>query len=289
MTTHTQEKTTLVLGGTGKTGRRVRTRLDALGVRTRIGSRAGDPPFDWEDPSTWPAVLDGIGAAYLCYVPDLAVPGAGETVGALADAAVVAGVRRLVLLSGRGEPAAQEAEDRVRAAAAGSPTTVTVVRASWFAQNFSESFLLDGVLRGEVALPVGAVGEPFIDAEDIADVVTTALTEDRHDGALYEVTGPRLLTFAEAAEEVGRAIGRPVRYRTVTVDEYARAMAEQGIDEGTVDFMTYLFTEVLDGHNASVTDGVRRAVGHPARDFADYARRTAAEGAWSAAYDEARR
>ncbi len=90
----------------------------------------------------------------------------------------------------------------------------TILRSSFFSQNFSESFFLEPILGGEVALPAGDVPEPFVDAEDIADVAVAALTEDGHAGELYELTGPRLLTFAEAVGEISRATGRKVRYDT---------------------------------------------------------------------------
>jgi uncharacterized protein YbjT (DUF2867 family) len=183
--THDTQKT-LVLGGTGKTGRRVVERLGALGVPTRVGSRSGRPPFDWEDRSTWAPVLEGVGSAYISYYPDLAVPGAPETVGSFAELAVRSGVRRLVLLAGRGEPEAEEAENAVRASGA----DLTIVRSTWFAQNFSEDYIVDGVRSGEVALPARDVPEPFVDADDIADVAVAALTDDRHIGQVYELTGP---------------------------------------------------------------------------------------------------
>ena len=209
MTNHMHEnhKTTLVLGGTGKTGRRVVERLAARGVPTRVGSRSGEPPFDWEDRATWAPALRGVGAAYVSYYPDLAVPSAPAAVGDLAALAVELGVRRLVLLSGRGEEEAQRAERILQEAGA----DWTIVRCSWFSQNFSENFMLDGVLDGVLALPVGDVREPFVDAEDIADVAVAALTEPGHAGQLYELTGPRLLTFAEAVAEIADASGRDVR------------------------------------------------------------------------------
>src|SRR5918996_188593 len=144
-------KPTLVLGGTGKTGRRVVERLTARGLPVRIGSRSGEPPFDWEDESTWAPALAGARAAYVWYYPDLAVPGAPEAIGALAETALGAGCRRLVLLSGRGEEGAQRAE-RVLA---GSGAEWTVLRCSWFMQNFSEGNFTDLVAAGELALPAG--------------------------------------------------------------------------------------------------------------------------------------
>lgn len=270
-------KKTLVIGGTGKTGRRVAARLLTRGLPVRIGSRTGAVPFDWNKPDTWPRALTDVESAYVSYYPDLAVPGAADAIQSFSNLAVSVGVTRLVLLSGRGETEAQHCEEIVRDASAES----TIVRASWFSQNFSEGYLLDPILSGEVALPVGNVGEPFVDADDIADVVVAALTEDRHAGQLYEVTGPRLWTFPEAVAEIATATGRHIRFVNVAVDDYASALEHAHLPREFVTLITYLFTQVLDGRNASVQDGVRQALGRPACDFGRYARATAASGVWS--------
>src|SRR5688500_10945164 len=194
--TPTKYQPTLVLGANGKTGARVAQRLRALGRPVRLGSRSGEPPFDWNAPATWPAAVHGVSAAYVNYQPDLAAPGASDAIRAFTALAAEAGVRRLVLLSGRGEPEAQACEQIVR----DSGLEFTLLRASWFAQNFSEGHFVDAILSGEVALPVADVGEPFIDVDDIADAALAALIDDRHVGQLYEMTGPRLLTFAQAVD-----------------------------------------------------------------------------------------
>ena len=270
---------TLVLGGTGKTGRRVAARLRERGVPVRIGSRSGAPPFDWEDRGTWEAALRGASAAYVSYVPDLAVPGASEAIAEISRNAVAGGTRRLVLLSGRGEEEAQRAERALQASGA----DWTIVRCSWFSQNFSEDHLREPLLAGELALPVGDVREPFVDADDIADVAVAALTEDGHAGEVYELTGPRLLTFADAVGEIAAATGRDIRLEPVSADAFAAGLAGHGVPADVVSLLRYLFTVVLDGRNASLADGVERALRRPARDFRDFARRAAAEGAWSAA------
>lgn len=273
----TTSGTILVTGGTGKTGRRIAERLAARGQPIRVGSRAGRPPFDWAERSTWGAAVRGVGAAYLSFFPDLAVPGAADTVADFADVAVRAGVRRLVLLSGRGEAEAQRAERAVQQAGA----DWTIVRASWFNQNFSENYLLDGILAGELALPVGAVPEPFVDAEDIADVAFAALTGHEHAGQVYELTGPDLLTFDDAVIEIAVAAGREVRLLPVTMAEYTAMLAEQQVPGDIAALLTYLFTEVLDGRNAHLTDGVQRALGRAPRSFRDYSRHTAGTGIWT--------
>ena len=270
------EKTVLVLGGTGKTGRRIAERLRARGIPIRIGSRSGEQPFDWEDHSTWAAALEGMRAVYLSYYPDLALPEAATAIEAFSKLAVGSGVKRLVLLSGRGEEGAQRSEQALQASGA----DWTILRASWFNQNFSEGFLLEPLLSGEVALPVGAIPEPFVDVNDVADVATAALTDDKHIGQLYELTGPRALTFAEACGEISSVKGQPIRYRNISVETFVSALETQRTPQVWIDLMTELFTEVLDGRNAYVTDGVRRALGREPTDFSVYARDAAATGVW---------
>jgi uncharacterized protein YbjT (DUF2867 family) len=279
MTHITDTQETLVLGGTGKTGRRVVRRLRARGVPTRIGSRSGEPRFDWEDRSTWPPVLEGVRSAFVSYYPDLALPGAVETVGSFAELAVESGVPRLVLLAGRGEPEAEQAEHAVRESGA----DLTIVRSTWFAQNFSEDYWVDGIRGGELALPAGDVPEPFVDADDIADVAVAALTDDRHIGELYELTGPRLLTFADAVDEIAEAVGRDIHYVPISLDDFAAAAAAQDAPAEIIELLTRLFGEVLDGRNAHLTDGVQRALGREPRDFSEYARDAAATGVWNPA------
>jgi uncharacterized protein YbjT (DUF2867 family) len=267
----------LVIGGSGKTGSRVAARLRDRGLPVRIGSRSGAPPFDWEDRATWAPALRGTSAAYITYYPDLAVEGSTDAIRALAGIALDAGVRRLVLLSGRGEVEAERAERALQESGA----DWTILRCSWFMQNFSEAFMREQVLAGEVALPGGEVPTPFVDADDIADVAVAALTEPGHSGRLHELTGPRALTFEEAVGEIARAAGRDVRYVPITVEEFADAATEGGVAADVVELLRYLFSEVVVEENAGVTDGVREALGRAPRDFADYARAAAASGVWN--------
>jgi uncharacterized protein YbjT (DUF2867 family) len=267
----------LVLGGTGKTGRRIVQRLQAGNVPVRIGSRSAEIPFDWEKEETWNSVLQDMYAVYIAYQPDLAIPGAVDIIQKFVNMAVTNGVQRLVLLSGRGESEAELCEQIVQQ----SGVEWTILRASFFAQNFSEGFALDSILAGEVVLPLGDVREPFIDVDDIADVATVALTEEGHVGQLYELTGPGLLTFAEAVEEIAQATERSIQYVQVPAETYAQGMRDMGMPEGFVWLINYLFTTVLDGRNEYLCDGVQRALGREPQDFAAYARQVADTGVWN--------
>ncbi|MFG1785054.1 NmrA family transcriptional regulator [Rhodococcus oryzae] len=277
MNGHTPNPATLVLGGTGKTGRRVAQRLTGLDLPVRIGTRSGGVPFDWEDTATWEPALEGMTAAYISYYPDLAAPGAVEAIASFSELAVDRGVRRLVLLSGRGEVEAQACEK----ALTDSGADATILRASWFAQNFSEGYLLDPILAGQVYLPAGEIPEPFVDVEDIADVALAALTQPGHTGEIYELTGPRAITFAEAVGTIATAAGRTIDYVQVPAEDFAAGLAAEQVPADVVELLMYLFTTVLDGRNAEPGDGVRRALGREPRDFAEYASAAAGTGIWN--------
>ncbi|WP_328477873.1 NmrA family NAD(P)-binding protein [Actinoplanes sp. NBC_00393] len=267
--------TVLVLGATGKTGRRVVSRLADAGVAYRAVGRRSTPPFSWEDPAGWPAVLAGARSAYIVH-PELAATGAPAVIEAFVTAAKAAGVERLVLLSGRGEAGARSSEEVVET----SGLNHTVVRASWFAQNFTEGLLQPAVAAGMIALPAGDVTEPFVDADDIADVVVAALTEDRHAGRLYDVTGPRLMTFAEAAAAISEAAGTPVGYAAIDPETF-RAALLPAVGPEQADMLTQLCVEVFDGRNEKIGYGVQEALGREPRDFAGFCRAAAATGVWA--------
>jgi uncharacterized protein YbjT (DUF2867 family) len=278
MTENSRNMTVVVTGASGRTGSRVARSAQAAGLTVRAASRAQG--FDWQDRSTWAQVLRGADAAYLVYPSDIGAPGAAEAVGALAREAVEVGVRRLVLLSSRGQDRARDAEEALHA----SKADWTVVRAAWFAQNFSEGPLVEELrLSGELVFPAGEVREPFVDVRDIGDVVAAALVSgDRHVGETVTVSGPRLLTFGEAVAEIAQATGRELTYRAVSPREYGENLAGFGVPAQEVDALVEAFTQLLDGRNAYLSDGVRRVLAREPRDFTDFAREEAAAGTWKA-------
>ncbi len=270
------KRLTLVTGGTGKTGRRIVKRLRAMDVPTRTGSRAATPSFDWNNEKSWDNCLKEVEAVYLSYAPDLAMPGATNTIRAFVDRAVSQGVNRLVLLSGRGEEEAQACEQIIM----NSGIEWTVVRASWFFQNFSEGAFLDMVMAGQITVPAGDTLEPFIDVEDIADVATAALTRSHHGGQIYEVTGPRLMSFGDIAAELTEVTGRDIHYESVPHDAFIQGAKQSGAPQDVVWMLDYLFATVLDGRNSSIGDGVQRALEREPKDFRDFARQVAEAGLW---------
>lgn len=268
----------LVIGATGKTGSRVASKLQAKGVAVRHGARRSATPFDWEDPATWAPVLTGVSKAYVTYFPDLAFPGAVEKLEAFTKVALETGLEHIVLLSGRGEHFATMGEDVIRK----SGLPFTIVRAAWFAQNFSEGYLRDPILGGVLPMPGGDIKEPIIDIDDIADVVVAALTEDGHIGERYEVTGPHLLTFAEMADVLSATLGRQIQHIPIPYEAFHANVAASG-GAFVAEIFTQIARETLDGRNAHTADGVERALGRKPRDFAQFAQTAKASGAWSAA------
>jgi uncharacterized protein YbjT (DUF2867 family) len=266
----------LIVGGAGKTGGRVEARLRQRGLATRLASRSTPIPFDWAAPAGWAVALEDAAKAYVTYHPDVSLPSAADDIAALSGLAGKAGLQHIVLLSGRGEPGAQAAEAALRAS--GIPWTI--VRSSWFNQNFSEGYLVDAILAGEVALPAREVLEPFVDVDDIADVVTAALTDARHIGKIYEVTGPRAITFSQAVAEISKAVGRQIRYTQISSADFAEGMRGVGVPDDVIHLLDELFTVTLDGRNCEVQSGVMEALGRPAGDFADFTRDAAAANAW---------
>ena len=267
----------LIIGKTAKTGLRVEQRLQTMGYATRGVSRSSSPAFDWEDASTWRAALSGTESAYVTFFPDLAIPSAEGTIKDFVAVAREMGLKHLVLLSGRGEQGAERAENVL----INSGMDWNVVRANWFMQNFSEGFMIEGIVQGELMLPAGDIVEPFVDIDDIADVAVAALTRPELRNRLFELSGPRAMTFAQCVAEISEAVGYPVTYTQVDIEDFLQAMRDQGLPEDMLWLMRELFTVVFDGRNSNPSTGVEEALGRPATDFSEYVQKVMATGAWN--------
>ncbi len=271
-------KTIAVIGATGKTGRRVVDALNHLNIVTRPLSRQSSPAFDWAKPQNWQEALQSVDSIYITYHPDLALPHAKDDIAHLITAAKAQGVKHLVLLSGRGEEGAQLAEQQV----IHSGLNWNIVRASWFMQNFSESFMLDGILNGELVLPHPKATEPFIDIDDIAEVAVAALTKPALANQLFEVTGPELLSFAQCIELLSLRLNRPVKLTTIALDDYIAAAQQQPNLPAGFDWLIHeLFSEVLDGRNEYTTNTIAEVLGRPATSFQQYLDKNVNTGVWA--------
>ena len=272
------ENNILVIGGTGKTGSRVAEKLTKLNQNVRIGSRNNTPPFDWDNPATYTEALRGMERAYITYYPDLAVPGAKEAINTLTETALKSGLEKVVLLSGKGEKEAEACEEIV----ANSGLNYTLVRASWFNQNFSESFFLDPILAGHVALPMAAAEIPFVDANDIAEAVVKVLLDDSYNNETITITGPRRLTFREAIQEISNQTKRSILFHEISLDDYVKSMKSAGLSNDYVWLFGYLFKEVLgNAENQVVSNDVEKVLGRKPIDFSEYVKETAKTGVWN--------
>ena len=268
----------LVLGSNGKTGRRVVEILEKTGtIEIRPGSRNAKIPIDWEKPETWEKVLEDINSVYITFQPDLAIPSATASIQEFSLLATKCGVQKIILLSGRGEKEAQLCEEIVKQNA----KNWTIVRAGWFSQNFSESFFLEPILAGIVALPRTEALEPFTDADDIAEVVALSLLDDKHNGQTYELTGPELLTFELAVNEIANASGRKISFQGISLAEYIQMLRDYQVPEDNIWLVNYLFKEVLDGRNSNITSDIEKVLGRKAKRFSAYAQETAETGIWN--------
>lgn len=268
----------LVIGGTGKTGRRVVENLKKQNHNVRVGSRSNTPSFDWDNTDTYAQALKGMDRAYITYYPDLAVPGAKEAIAALTKVALKEGLEKVVLLSGKGETEAEACEDIV----ANSGLNYTLVRASWFNQNFSESFFLEPILAGHVALPMAETRIPFVDADDIADVVAKVLIDDSYNNQTITVTGPRRLTLRQTIEAIAETTAREILFQAISIEDYEEGMKASGLPDDYVWLFSYLFREVLGNQaNQVVSHDIERVLGRKALDFSEFVNRTAETGIWN--------
>lgn len=268
----------LILGGTGKTGRRIAKLLTDRGEKVRIGSRRATPAFDWHQRDNWDELLASITHLYITYQPDLAVPGAYEAVSELVEKAKVAQVQKIVLLSGKGEVEAQRCETVIK----DSGIDYTIIQCNWFSQNWSESFLMGPILEGHVVLPMAEAKIPFVDADDIAEVAVKVFLNDTYNGQTFELTGPITYTFPEAVATIAQETGREIGFTPVSIEAYKGEMERMGLPADYVWLITYLFTEVLGNPaNEIVTQNIEEILDRPAKSFGQYVKEVAATGVWN--------
>lgn len=273
-----EKENILVIGGTGKTGRRVVEILKAKGQNVFIGSRQSQPAFDWDAPSSYAQVLKNMDRVYIVYYPDLAVPGARDAIQKLCEEALGAGVEKVVLLSGKGEKEAEACEQIV----ANSGLNYTLVRASWFNQNFSEGPFVEMIQQGVLALPKPEAKIPFVDADDIAAVVSEVLLNDDYNGQTLTVTGSEQLSFEEVAQQLTQVIGKPIQYHAISLADYKEGMQDAGVPDDLVWLFAYLFEEILGNpSNQAVYNDTEKVLNRKAIRFEEYAKRTATNGVWS--------
>ncbi|GAA2781282.1 NAD(P)H-binding protein [Crossiella cryophila] len=274
------KQTILVQAGTGKTGKRVARLLREQGHTVRIASRSGEPRFDWAEESTWGPALAGVDAVYV--VPLDATGDEHEQLTRFVATATAAGVRRLVMLSARDIDTFAAVNSLVaERAVRESGVAWTILRPGWFNQNFDEDYFDAAVRAGEVLLATGDGLEPFIDAEDIAEVAVAAFTQDGHDGQIYDLSGAELLSFPQAVGIIAAELGREIRVVDLEPAAYAGQMAGQGMPLEFAELIARLYQRIREGKEAHLSDGVQRVLGREPRTFAAYVKNAVAAGAWN--------
>ena len=270
--------TILITGATGKTGSRISRLLEDAGLEVRRASRHSQTVFDWQDATTWPTALEGVQSVYICFYPDFAFPGALDTLTAFVIAAKSAGVDRLVMITGRGERHAQLGEEVVL----NSGVPATILRSAWFAQNFSEGSLHQPVMENVIPMPGDGIGEPIVDLEDFAEVAAKVLTESGHESRIYEITGPRVITFAEVADILTETLNRHIQYIPITFEAFQEEL-QSATDAEYAEIVTSIAKETFDGRNENISGDVQLLLNRSSRDFSEFASRAAKTGCWSIA------
>lgn len=258
--------TILIIGAGGQTGRKVSQKLDSLGIPHKKVSRTSSFKFDWNDEDTWKGALYGTSALYLNYFPNPALPPAIKHIYKICNLAKELNVKHITLLSERGNEVAKLCESIV----INSVESSTIVRASQFYQNFTEGFFNYCIENCTFALPVANIKEPFIDIDDIADVVVASLTDERHKNMIYEVTGPELLSFSDVANKFSEVLGKNIKFTQVSLGEFSLTLNRLGLAQEIIQMFRYLFTVTLDGRNESLSNGVELALNRLPKTFDDF-------------------
>lgn len=263
----------LLIGGTGKVGRRLESALRRRGHRVRIASRrAGDVEFDWAEPETYDRAVAGVEAMFIIG-PGSATDWSPLLRDLLARAAE-AGVHRAVLLSARGvEFHPGGAVDRAEHALREGPVPWVILRPSHFAQNFTEAMFVpvDGMVRA----PVGDGAEPFVDVEDVAEVAASLLTDPSFEHEVVEISGPEAVDFSSAVSHLGEAAGRRFAFVDEPPDQHVERLRAAGTPEGYIAWRMAMLGGIRSGDDAYLSDGVRRVLGRPAISFPEWATREA--------------
>jgi uncharacterized protein YbjT (DUF2867 family) len=278
--------TVLVTGATGQVGGTVLEELLRRGVRTRAMVRTHDHSGafaargvevilgDLERPETLPEVLDGVGRVFLMSRDDPRQP---EMEGAFMEAAVLAGVERIVKLSASGAaPDSPVALMRRHAQAErtleGSGLDYTILRPQLYMQNFLR-FGPSVAAEGRFAAPMDDRRFALVDVRDVARVAAATLIEDEHEGATYIVTGPEALSYGDAAEAIGTAIGKQVAYEPAEPRAFRdELVAERGLPRWRAEELAFIASAYGGGAGELVTDVVIWVGGEPPRTFAEFAK-----------------
>ena len=270
----------LVTAPNSKTGKQVVKLLKRENIPFRAASRSTSVPFDWENEKTWASAISGAHAVYVVIPPNLAFADMPQRLKAFLTYCEAVRVRRIILLSGRGEDEAAKIEE----VALSNAIPTTVLRASWFAQNFSEGYFVEGVVNGQLAIPSKLVREPFIDTRDIAKAVVFALKDKSSNNYVFELTGPELLSFEDVAKKFTKHLDQSVTYVYMPIEDYINQLLQFGVSTDEIDLTRFLFGELLDGRNAYTTSDLSLLLGEQGTSFEQFIQHTKPSGVWQSQY-----
>jgi uncharacterized protein YbjT (DUF2867 family) len=269
----------VILGGSGKVGRRLTRTLERHGHQAVPAGRRSVCRFDWQDTSTWRQTATGADGVFVVG------PGSArdwsDALAAFLDVAAAEGVGHAVLLSARAvEFLPGGAVGLAERALEAGPIPWTVLRPTHFAQNFTEAMFVP--VDGVISAPVDAGAVPFVDVLDLAEVAARVLADRTFTGGRIALSGPAVLTFAQAADALTAASGVPVRFRPEEPEAHAARLRAAGTPEGYVRWRMAMLDAVRTGADAYLSDGVRQVLGRPATGFAAWAAREVPDAAWAA-------
>lgn len=265
----------LVIGGKGKTGRFVTRELTSRGVKAKITTRSpssdDDVAFDWQDPRTADAAFDGVDAVYI--VAPTNNSDHGTIVPPVLEIARKRGVRRFVLLSASSLEAGGPMMGQIHSYLQKEAPEWTVLRPTWFMQNFSEQQHL-ATIQNENAIysATGGGRVGFIDAADIAKAAVSALLAETSWNRDFILTGPEALSYADFAEKISDVIGRTIKHVNLTTAELAERYARAGLDEAYASILAKMDERISEGSEDRLSDGVFALTGRSPTAAADFAK-----------------
>jgi uncharacterized protein YbjT (DUF2867 family) len=264
--------TFLILGGTGKVGRRLARVLDQDGHTTRPVGRSTTPiRFDWNSPATWEAATAGADGIFIVG-PGSATDWSPQLSKLLDTASTV---NHAVLLSARGVEFRPDGNvARAERALREGPIPWTILRPTHFAQNFTEAMFTP--VDGRIIAPVGGSAQPFVDVQDIAEAAGRLLATGAGKGETIELSGPRAITFDEAARILAESTSRSVEFQDQDDEEHAAQLRSAGTPEEYIRWRLAMLGGIRRGEDAYLSEGVPRILGRPATDFTTWASREAA-------------
>lgn len=244
-------------------------------IRATFGEHVPVVAFDFDDRSTWPAVLDGATVLFLLY--PLPKPKTVRTwMKPFIDAAAAAGVQHVVYVTVPGADRLRFVPHyKVERHLEASGMAYTFLRCSYFAQNLVRNLSTHGVdiaQHDEIFIPAGRGKTTFIDSRDVAELIVDIVADTTpHVRQTYTLTGPQKLDFTEVANILTDVLGRPITYPRPSMVAFWRRLRRRGVTFDTIAFMTVVYTLTRFDRNDPESSDLERLLGRPATTMRAFA------------------